>query len=59
VGHIDNLLARYGTRITWLDLSEQLLSAVDGVLHAQGGAQQAAIDKLRIVRNAMTKPEKQ
>src|SRR4051794_18121322 len=43
------VLAQQGARLTWLDLSEQLLAAVDAVLKAQGsGALQAAIDKLRV-----------
>jgi hypothetical protein len=51
---LDNLLANYGSRITWLDLSEGLLKAVDAVLKADGAtAVQAAIDKLRVQRNAM------
>jgi hypothetical protein len=53
VGEMDNTLARYGARISWHDLSDELLSAVDAVLNAQGGALQAAVDRLRVVRNAM------
>jgi hypothetical protein len=51
--HFDTLLARYGARITWLELSEQLLDALDAALNAQGTAQQAALDKVRVIRNAM------
>ena len=53
------VLAKYGARITTLDLSEQLLAAVDVALKAEGGAQQAALDKLRVLRNAMMKTHKQ
>ena len=58
IGELGNLIARYGARIEWLDLSEQLLAAVDAVLKAQGGVQQAAIDRLRAVRSVMLKREK-
>lgn len=54
--HMNNLLARYGARIKWLDLSEALLKSVDAVLKAEGSAAlQAAVDKLRIDRAAMLK----
>jgi hypothetical protein len=50
------VLAQQGARIMWLDLSDELLSAVDAVVRAQGsGALHAAIDKLRVVRTAMLK----
>jgi len=52
---LDGLFAKYGARITWLDLSEALLEAVDRILKTAGTAQQAAIDKLRVERNAMLK----
>jgi hypothetical protein len=59
IGFVNDILARYGSRITWLDLSEDLLKAVDAVLKAEGGtALQAAIDKLRVQRNEMLKQEK-
>jgi hypothetical protein len=58
VADMNITLARYGARIVWHDLSEQLLSAVDAVLNAQGGALQAAVDRLRVVRTAMRKVEK-
>jgi hypothetical protein len=47
------ILARYGARITWHDLSDRLLKAVDEVLSAHGGAMLAAIDRLRAVRRTM------
>jgi hypothetical protein len=53
VGHIEVLLARYGSQLTSHDLSEQLLAAVDAVLKADGGALQAAVEKLRVVRTGM------
>jgi hypothetical protein len=59
IGHLGNLLARYGARIEWLDLSEQLLAALDAGLNAEGTAQQAALDKVRVLRNAMRDREKQ
>lgn len=58
VGHFDVLLARYGARIVWLELSEQMLDALDAALEAQGTAQQAALDKVRVVRNAMRAHER-
>jgi hypothetical protein len=53
VREMEVLLARYGARVTWHDLSEELLNAVDAVLAAQGGALQAALDRLRVVRTGM------
>jgi predicted DNA-binding protein len=53
IGEAENTLARYAARIDWHGLSDDLLRAVDAVLKAEGGAVQAAIDKLRVVRNAM------
>jgi hypothetical protein len=55
-GHVQRMaetLARYGARIVWHDLSDNLLNAVDEVLAAEGGALQAALDKLRVVRTGM------
>jgi hypothetical protein len=60
VEEMRNVLARYGARITTLDLSEQLIAAVDAVLKADGAsAVQSAVDKLRVLRNAMLKTHKQ
>jgi hypothetical protein len=53
VGEMGNMIARYGARIEWHDLSDELLKGVDAVLKAEGGAVHAAIDRLRVVRNAM------
>ena len=54
VADMEVVLARYSARITGLDLSDQLLSAVAAVLEADGGgALQAAVDKLRVVRAGM------
>jgi len=58
IADVDVIVAHYGERITWLELSEQLLAAVDAVIKAQGAAQQAAIDKLRITRGAMKAQKK-
>ena len=52
---LEGLLLKYSERITWQDLSDELLSTVDFVLKTQGAAQQVTIDKLRVVRNAMRK----
>jgi hypothetical protein len=49
------IVARQGARIAWLDLSDELLSAVDAVLKAEGSAREAAIDNLNVVRSAMLK----
>lgn len=51
----ETLLARYSSRIIMHDLSDELLKAVDAVLATEGGEQQAAIEKLRVERNAMLK----
>jgi hypothetical protein len=52
---LEILLARYGARLGSLELSEQLLAAVDGLLKAESSA--AAIDKLRAARAVMLKRE--
>jgi predicted DNA-binding protein len=53
VRDLEVVLAHYGSRITWLDLSENLLNAVDALLAAEGGPVSAAIDKLRVARAGM------
>jgi hypothetical protein len=53
VGHMEVVIARYAAQITSHELSDRLLSAVDVVLNAQGGALTAAIEKLRVVRAEM------
>jgi hypothetical protein len=55
IADMEVILDRYGSRITWLDLSEEMLNAVDAVLKADGSAREAAIDKLSLVRRAMLK----
>jgi hypothetical protein len=55
LGHLDNLLLKYGARINWQDLSDELIGTVDMVLKTKGAAQEVAIDKLRAVRSAMQK----
>jgi hypothetical protein len=55
VGHMRDVLARYSSRIVMQDLADELLKAVDTVLATEGGEQQAAIEKLRVERNAMLK----
>lgn len=58
VRRTEEALARYGARIVWHDLSDELLKAVDRVLGTEGGARQAAIDQLRAVRFTMQDHEK-
>jgi hypothetical protein len=58
VGHIEVLLARYASQLTSHDLSDQLLAAVDAALKADGGALQAAVEKLRVVRAGMLAHER-
>jgi hypothetical protein len=53
VRDLEVVLARYAARISWLDLTEQLLNAVDAVLTAEGAAVSAAIDRLRVARAGM------
>jgi hypothetical protein len=53
VGHMEVIVARYAAQITSHDLSKRLLSAVDAVLNAQGGALTAAVENLRVVRVGM------
>lgn len=47
VSDLETLLARYASRITWLELNERLLDAVDAVL---SGSAPAALDRLRVAR---------
>ena len=53
VRYMEVVIARYAAQQTAADLSKQLLSAVDAVLNAQGGALTAAVEKLRVVRVGM------
>ena len=53
VRYMEVVIARYAAQQTVADLSKQLLSAVDAVLSAQGGALTAAVEKLRVVRVGM------
>jgi hypothetical protein len=53
VRDMEVVVARYAAQITSHDLSERLLSAVDAVLNAQGGALTAAVERLRVVRASM------
>jgi hypothetical protein len=53
VGHMEVVIARYAAQQTAADLSKQLLSAVDAVLNAQGGALTAAVERLRVERVSM------
>jgi hypothetical protein len=60
VRHMDNLLARYGSRFIQTELSEQLLAAVDEIIAAQTSAERdAPIDKLRIFRSAMLRDKRE
>jgi hypothetical protein len=51
VRELDVIIAQYGARITWHDLSDDLLKAVDAILKTK--LEGAEIDKLRVVRSAM------
>ena len=55
ISTMGDVLARYSARIVMHDLSDQLLQALDTALAAQGSAQQAALDKVRVIRSAMLK----
>jgi hypothetical protein len=57
ISAVNDIVAKYGARITWLELSEQLLDALDVALDAQGTAQQAALDKVRVLRNQMRREQ--
>jgi hypothetical protein len=51
---MDVLLARYGSRITGIELSESLLAAIDLVLKAESfDVLQAAVDRLRVEHRRM------
>jgi len=53
VRDVEVVIARYGARITSIDLSHELLTAVDAVLAAEGSALTPAVEKLRVVRAGM------
>jgi hypothetical protein len=54
VTDIEVLLVRYGSRITIVELSDDLLGAVDDILAAQTAAQlEPQLDRLRLLRRAM------
>jgi HEAT repeat protein len=55
LGHLENMLLKYGSRIAWQEMVEEYDACVDEVLKTQGAAQQVAIDKLRAVRKGMEK----
>jgi hypothetical protein len=55
LGHLENMLMKYAGRITYLELTEELLRYVDEVLNTKGAAHDVAMDKLRAARNAMLK----
>src|SRR5262245_5510068 len=54
VRDLEVVVARYAAQIDSHDVSDRLLSAVDAVLKAEGGALQAAVEKLRVVRAEMS-----
>jgi hypothetical protein len=58
VGDMENVLARYSSRIMAADLGEALMHAVDDVLKADRHELQARLDRLRVLRNAMLKRER-
>jgi hypothetical protein len=58
VGDMEDVLARYSSRIVLADLSEALVRAVDDVLKAEPYELQARLDRLRVARNAMLKTER-
>jgi hypothetical protein len=58
IRQLETVIWRHGARIAWLDLTHDLLDAVDGVVNAEGAAIYGAIDKLRIVRRAIELTEK-
>jgi hypothetical protein len=43
-----------GARVVGLDLSDELLAAVDAVLKAEGSALPAALDRLRAIHTGMS-----
>jgi hypothetical protein len=57
VGEMGNTLARYRSEIIMHKLSGDLLDAIDALLKAEGDAVRAAIERVRVERNAMLKTE--
>jgi hypothetical protein len=53
IGHMETLLAGYGSRLSGVELGEELLQAVDQILDAKPNELQARVDKLRVVRRAV------
>jgi hypothetical protein len=52
------LIARYSARITQIEMTEGILRAVDDVLEAKAGDLQSRVDRLRALRAAMVKTER-
>jgi hypothetical protein len=53
VGDLKTLLLKYSARLTWQELSDELLDAIDEVLRTTGTQRDIALDKLFAVRSAM------
>jgi hypothetical protein len=54
VRDLEVLLARYSARISGLDISENLLTAVDAILKADGAAAlESAVERLRVARHGV------
>jgi hypothetical protein len=60
VSDLEVLLLKHSARLTWQELSEELLSNIDEALDAKVGTAQhdIAMDKIRAVRSAMKKVKK-
>jgi len=57
IGHMETLLARYGAQQSGVELSKDLLRAVDDILAAKPNELQARVEGLRVVRRAMREIE--
>jgi hypothetical protein len=58
IRQLETMIWRHSARITWLDLTRELLDSVDDVLNAEGAEIHAAVDKLRIIRRAIELTDK-
>jgi hypothetical protein len=57
---MSNTLARYSSRVTFADLNEPLLAALDELLAAPSDAElKRRLDKVRVLRDAMLKHERE
>jgi len=55
LGHLDNMILKYSSRIEWQELTEEFLQIANEVVTTKGAAREVAIDKLNAALKAMQK----